>query len=192
MLPEGDEVAPGDVLRADDLAARAREAEAALEQLGRSTRPASEVALREAEVRRAQASRETARRRNLFERSLIAREALEQAEEAETLARAAAERERLEAQALAPGGSEEMLLRERLAAAQAELERTVVRSEVAGIVLSRNVEPGDLVQPGRQLFEIERRGATEILVPFDEENLAVLDLGQHATCVADAFPAQLF
>jgi hypothetical protein len=25
-------------------------------------------------------------------------------------------------------------------------------------VLTRNVEPGDLVQPGRVLFEIERRG----------------------------------
>src|SRR5690606_31870946 len=194
-VEEGDEVEPGDVLvvlRADDLAARVREAEAALAQLERSARPRSEVALREAEARLAQAIRETERRRNLSERNLLAREAIEQAEEAETLARAAVERARLEAEAFAAGGSEEALLRERLAAAQAELEKTVVRSEVAGVVLTRNVEPGDLVQPGRGLFEIARSGDTEILVPFDEENLAVLELGQHATCVADAFPSQAF
>lgn len=194
-VEEGDEVSPGDVLlvlRADDVAARVREAEAALTQLESDTRPRAQVALREAEARRAQAGREAARRRELLEQNLIAREALEQADEAETVARAAAERARLEAQALAPGGSEEALVRERLAAARAELERTVVRSEVAGTVLTRDVEPGDLVQPGRGLLEIARSGATEILVPFDEENLAVLELGQRATCVADAFPAQPF
>src|SRR5690606_26561639 len=52
-VEEGDEVVPGDVLvvlRADDLAARVREAEAALAQLERSARPRSEVALREAEA----------------------------------------------------------------------------------------------------------------------------------------------
>ena len=61
-----------------------------------------------------------------------------------------------------------------------------------GTVLTRDVEPGDLVQPGRGLLAIARSGATEILVPFDEENLAVLELGQRATCIADAFPAQPF
>ena len=194
-VEEGDEVAPGDVLvvlRADDVAARVREAEAALAQLERSARPQSEVALREAETRLAQAARETERRRELFDRDLIAREAIEQAEEAETLARASVDRARLDAAALAAGGSEETLLRERLAAARAALEKTVVRSEVAGDVLTRNVEPGDLVQPGRVLFEIERSVDTEILVPFDEKNLALLEVGQHAQCVADAYPSQPF
>ncbi len=194
-VEEGVEVAAGDVLvvlRADELAARVREAEAALAQLERSLRPRSEVTLRESEARLAQARRETERRRDLFERDLLARESIEQAAEVETLAHAAVERARLEAEAFAAGGSEETLLRERLAAAQAALDKTVIRSEVAGIVLARNAEPGDLVQPGRVLFEIERRGATEILVPFDEKNLAVLEVGQQATAVADAFPSQPF
>src|SRR5690606_40937062 len=104
----------------------------------------------------------------------------------------AVERARFEADALAPGGSEETLLRERLAAARAALEKTVVRLEVAGVVLTRNAEPGDLVQPGRVLFEIERSGDTEILVPFDEENLAVLEIGPEAMCLADALPTQAF
>src|SRR5690606_5293510 len=36
------------------------------------------------------------------------------------------------------------------------------------------------------------KGDTEILVPFDEKNLAMLEVGQQATCVADAFPSQPF
>lgn len=60
------------------------------------------------------------------------------------------------------------------------------------MVLTRNAEPGDLVQPGRVLFEIARHGDTEIEVPVDERNLAVLQLGQKAQCVADAWPERGF
>ncbi|HLT91464.1 MAG TPA: efflux RND transporter periplasmic adaptor subunit [Woeseiaceae bacterium] len=194
-VEEGYRVASGDVLavlRADDLAARVREAEAALDNLVRSIRPQAEESLREAEARLAQAERETARRRDLSERGLIAREALEQAEESGTIARASAESARLRVMAVAPGGPEESVLRERLAAARAALARTVVRSEVAGIVLTRNAEPGDLVQPGTVLFTIARSGDTELLVPFDEENLALLRTGQRATGITDAYPERLF
>lgn len=192
---EGDRVQPGDVLavlRADDLEASVREAEAALAQLQASARPQAEAARREAEARLAQARREAARRAELFERQLIAREALEQARQAETTARAAAERAQLAAQEFAAGGPAEAAARARLATARAQLEKTIVRAEVAGTVLTRNAEPGDLVQPGRVLFEIARDGDTEVLVPLDERNLGVLALGQPARCVADAFPGQPF
>lgn len=192
---EGDRVQPGDVLavlRADDLEAAVREAEAALGQLLDSARPQAEAARREAEARHEQARREAARRAELFERQLIAREALEQARQAETTARAAAERARLSAQEFATGGPAEAAARARLATARAQLEKTIVRAEVAGTVLTRNAEPGDLVQPGRVLFEIARDGDTEVLVPLDERNLGVLALGQPARCVADAFPGQPF
>jgi HlyD family secretion protein len=194
-VQEGDVVRPGQVLavlRADELAARVREAEAALQQLRQSTRPQAEAALRQAQAQAEQATRERQRRADLFQRQLVAREALEQAEEAETLALAAAERARLAAQEAAQGRSEEQQLRERLAAARAQLEKTSIRAQSGGVVLSRNVEPGDLVQPGKVLFEIARSGATEIEVPVDEKNLAVLALGQPAQCAADAFPAQPF
>jgi HlyD family secretion protein len=169
-----------------------REAEAALQQLRQSTRPQAEAALRQAQAQAEQATRERQRRADLFKQQLVAREALEQAEEAETLALAAAERARLAAQEAAQGRSEEQQLRERLAAARAQLEKTSIRAQSGGVVLSRNVEPGDLVQPGKVLFEIARSGATEIEVPVDEKNLAVLALGQPAQCAADAFPAQPF
>ncbi len=194
-VEEGDVVAPGDVLvvlRADDLAAQVRAAEAQLAQLERSRRPQALVAQREAEAQLAQTQREAARRRDLFERNLIARESLEQAEEAEVIARAAEQTARLTAAAAASGGPDEVVLQEQLAAARAALEKTIVRSEVAGVVLTRNAEPGDLVQPSRVLFDIARAGDTEILVPFDEKNLSLLRKGQRAVCIADAFPDETF
>jgi len=194
-VQEGDAVQPGDVLavlRADDLAAAAREAQAALAQLQQSTRPQAQAALREAEARLVQASREAARRRDLFQRQLIAREAMEQAVQAETIARTGAEQARLAASSLADGQPNEAAAQARVATAQAQLAKTTIRAEVAGTVLTRAAEPGDLVQPGRVLFEIARSGATEVLVPLDEKNLEVLALGQPAMCIADAYPSRPF
>lgn len=192
---EGDIVAPGDVLitlRADDLSALAREAEAELNELQSARRPQAEAALRQAEAQLQQASREAERRRELLEDRLVSRESAEQAAQVEVNARAAAEQARLLAGSLAPGQSEERVLRERLAAAEAALAKTIIKAEVAGTVLTRNVEPGDLVQPGRVLLEIARQGDTEILVPFDEKNLAMLAIDQQAQCLADAYPDRPF
>jgi HlyD family secretion protein len=192
---EGDRVAPGDVLlvmRANDLEARTHEAQAALKQMIEVSRPQAKVAAREADARLAQSERETQRRRELHARHLIASEALEAAEQTEIANRASAERAHLLQDSLAPGGTEETQLRARLAAARAALDKTIVHSQIAGTVLTRNAEPGDLVQPGRTLLEIARDGDTEILLPVDEKNLAVLALGQHARCIADAFPERVF
>jgi len=194
-VKEGDVVAPGAVLlvlRSDELAAQLHGAEAALAQLEQSTRPQAQLAAQQAQTQYEQATRETRRRRALIDRKLIAQETLEQAVQAEKLARTSAERAALAALALAPGNAEETVLRERLAAARALLAKTVIKAEVAGTVLTREVEPGDLVQPGRVLLEIARSGGSEILLPLDEKNLSVLEVGQAALCVADAFPDQAF
>ena len=192
---EGDRVQAGDVLavlRADDLEAAVRDAEAALAQLQQSTRPQAQAALREAEARLTQAIRETQRRRDLFQQQAIAREEMEQATQAETTARATAEQARLTARSLLAGNPSEAAARARMASAKAQLAKTTIRAEVPGTVLTRNAEPGDLVQPGRVLFEIAQTGDTEIIVPLDEKNLEVLAIGQTAMCIADAYPARPF
>ena len=192
---EGDRVEAGDVLailRADDLEANVHEAEAALAQLEQSSRPQAEAALREANARLSQASREAARRRTLVDRGVIARETLEQAVQAETAARATAEQARLAARTLGAGAPGEDVARERVASARAALDKTFIRALVAGTVLTRNAEPGDVVQPGKVLFEIARDGDTEVLVPLDEKNLGRIALDQTAQCVADAYPEQTF
>lgn len=195
-VKEGDHVQPGDiliVLRADDLIAKEKEAQAALDQLRLARRPQAIAALAQAESQFAQATRETKRRTELLDKQSIAQEAVEQSKNALATARAAVEQARLLAQSLAPDESEERILKERLAAAQAMLTKTVIRAEVSGTILTRNVEPGDLVQPvGKVLLEIARAGDTEILIPLDERNLATLALGQSASCIADAYPNKHF
>ncbi len=188
---EGDAVRAGDLLlalRDDEQQARLREAEAALRQLQYSDRPQAAAALREAQSALNQAERELARRETLQARGLLAVEALEQARQARIRAREALNRARLDAAALAAGASQEQLLRQRLDAARAALAKTRIHAQHDGIVQTRSVEPGDLVQPGRVLLEIARTDSREILLPLDEKNLAPLALGQHARVIADAYP----
>ncbi len=192
---EGDQVAAGDllvVLRARDLEARRDEARAALDALRQAELPDAEQRLREARAHLRQAERELGRRQELGQRQLVARESVEQAGQAVVAARAAAEQARLAVVALAPGGALEAQARQRLDAAQAELERARIHAPVAGTVLVRAVEPGDTVTPGQVLLEIARDAPGEVLLALDEKNLALLEPGQEATCIADAFPERPF
>ena len=187
---EGDAVKAGDLLlelRDDEQRARLREAEAALQQLIDSSRPQAQATLREAQNNLEQADRELQRRETLFERKLLASEALEQARRATLTARVVRDRARFAAAAVGEGGSEEQVLRQRLEAARANLAKARIHAQVDGIVQTREVEPGDLVQPGRTLLTIARSGSSEILLPLDEKNLAPIELGQAARIIADAY-----
>lgn len=192
---DGDKVNAGDLLltlRADDLAARVREAQAALNNLRQSRRLQADEALRQAQSQLEQAEREAQRRAELLKADSISREIVEKALNAQVVAEANLRQAKLVADALAPGGPEEVILVERLAAAQAALEKTEIRAQFPAIVLTRNVEPGDVVQPGRTLLELARIGQTEVLVPVDERNLGVLATGQPAVCIPDAYPDEQF
>jgi HlyD family secretion protein len=191
---EGDRVEPGDVLvvlRAADLEARRDEARAALDALRQAERPDAQARLRQAQAELAQAEREATRRRELGAQQLVSREMVEQAQQAVVAARAAAEQARVAAAALS-GGAREAQAVERLRAAEADLERAVIRATVAGTVLLRQVEPGDVVSPGQVLLELAREAPGEILLPLDEKNLARLAVGQSASCEADAWPGRRF
>lgn len=193
-VKEGDRVKPGDllvVLKSDELAAQVRQAEVALNELATNRRPQASAELASAKAQLEQASREATRRRNA-EAGILSAEEIEQAVETERVARNNYETVRLKAAALAPGQVEEASLREQLSVAQAQLAKTKIRATVAGTVLTRDVEPGDLVQPGRTLFTIAMDGNTEIRVPLDERNLSRLDLSQKATAIADAYPDKPF
>ena len=192
---DGDTVAVGDLLltlRADDLAARVREAQAALNNMRQSRRLQADEALKQAQSQLEQATREAERRAELLKADSISREIVEKAVNAQVVAEANLRQAKLVADALAPGGPEEVILVERLAAAQAALEKTEIKAQFPAIVLTRNVEPGDLVQPGRTLMELARLGQTEVLVPVDERNLGILKLGQSAVCIPDAYPERQF
>jgi HlyD family secretion protein len=60
------------------------------------------------------------------------------------------------------------------------------------MVLTRDVEPGDLVQPGRPLLTLASLGPTRLVMEPDERNLAFLAVGQRAVASTEAFPDRRF
>jgi HlyD family secretion protein len=77
-----------------------------------------------------------------------------------------------------------------ISAARARLTQAVITSPAAARVLSRQVEPGQIVQPGKALLGLALAGPTQIVAQVDERFLEQLRVGQKAVVVADAFAGQ--
>ena len=201
---EGDRVNKGDLLielNPDELQARLDQAKTLLQQLREVSRPQAQAALAEARDNLRQASREARRRETLAVKGVIAAEQLEQAQRIELNAKTALTRAQLVADSLAAGSTEEQLLQQRIVSAEAELAKTRIYAPFAGRVQTRNVEPGDLVQPSKVLLEIARSDGLapdgvasdglEVVVALDEKNFAPLKLQQPVQLIADAWPEQI-
>ena len=68
--------------------------------------------------------------------------------------------------------------------ALARLDYTTIEAPVAGTLITRDVEVGDVVQPGRVLMTLSPVGETQLVVQIDEKHLANLRLGQSALASA--------
>ena len=79
-----------------------------------------------------------------------------------------------------------------LATAQSRLSYTVITAPRDGILISRDVERGNVVQPSNVLMKLSPAGDTQLVVQIDEKNLGSLALGQKALASADAFPKETF
>jgi HlyD family secretion protein len=207
-VDKGDRVKPGDLLvQLDDAEAKAALAQARaavaqssarLEQVEVVAVRVTTEALRQAELRLAQAEVKLTRQRKLAEAGSVSRSDLDDAIQARDLAASQVESARIQASAAASGAdrrsAQAALEQARGAelAAAARLENLSVRSPAPGVVTERDVEPGDVVQPGRTLLVVARDGPTQLSVLPDEKNLALLRLGQPATASADAFPDRTF
>ena len=207
LVREGDRVIGGQLLvKLEDVeqAAMLRQAQgkvgeaaARLEQVrGVAGRQAAE-ALHQAELKVAQAEQDQARARQLGDAGAISRQAAEEADRALALARS--QRETAAAQATSAGGADERLAASALVQAEAaravaasRLAETEVKAPTPGLVVAREVEPGDVVTAGKALLAMTSDGAIELTAQVDEKNLALLQPGQPARASADAFPAQVF
>lgn len=110
-------------------------------------------------------------------------------------AKAALDAERKQAQSL---GSSRAQTLAQLAAARAavqqariDLDRTVIRAPVGGVVGARSVRPGQLVQPGVSLMAIVPLGQTFVVANFKETQMSRLRIGQRVEIRADAFGKQV-
>ena len=80
--------------------------------------------------------------------------------------------------------------------ARLNLERTVIRSPVDGVVLTRTIEPGQTVAASLQspvLFQIaEDLAQMEIVLAIDEADIGQVKAGQAVSFGVDAFPERRF
>ncbi|NUS60361.1 MAG: efflux RND transporter periplasmic adaptor subunit, partial [Lysobacter sp.] len=79
---------------------------------------------------------------------------------------------------------------------QLNLERTVIRSPVDGVVLTRSIEPGQTVAASLQapvLFQIaEDLSKMEIVLQIDEADIGQVKAAQSVNFTVDAFPDRAF
>ena len=75
--------------------------------------------------------------------------------------------------------------------ARARLNQMIVRSGIDGVVLRRDVEPGDLASPGRVLMMLGDPSRIWITATIDERDVARVHAGQEALMSSDAWPGRI-
>jgi len=208
-VQEGQSVRRGDILielASEDERAAMEQARAGIEQAEAKLRQLREVGLPAAQQNLAQAEANALQARQNFERNValkargfIGQSQLDEARRALDVAESLARASRLQVQSNGPSGSDYAVARSALvqanasrSVAQAKLDQLVIHAPVDGVLISRNVEPGNVVQPGKELMALAPAGETQIVVQMDERHLAQIAPGQKALASADAFPGERF
>ena len=208
-VEEGQSVRRGDVLieldDRDERAAMAQaqaavaQTEAKLTQLKEVGLPAANQALAQAEANQRLARQQYERNRDLMAKGYISQAALDDATRNLNVADSQLEAARLQVKTNRSSGADFQmalsaleLARAGLVVAKARLEQTVIRAPADGVLIARDVEPGDVVQPGKELMVLAPAGETQITVQIDEKHLSQLKLGQTALVSADAYPLETF
>lgn len=74
----------------------------------------------------------------------------------------------------------------------AQIEKLTIYAPSDGVVLTRNVEPGEFVQPGATSFVLGQLSDLTITVFVPEDRFGVLKIGRTATVTVDSFPGVTF
>jgi HlyD family secretion protein len=206
---EGQRVKAGDLLvqisdaeeRASVAQAKAAvdQASARVEQLRRVGSIVATEALRQAETNVLRTQTDLDRAQKLAATGAVTQVEVDNARRAAEIARA--QRTAAEAQQVssAPMGADSRVAltallqaQAQLAGANARLAQTKIFALQNGSVLTRSVEPGDVVGAARTLLVMAADADAQLVFQPDERNLAWIKLGQKARASADAFPQQVF
>lgn len=209
LVREGDAVRAGqpllrletDELRATLAQARASEqqAQARLSGLRTTGRAQAQSALAQADAGVVAARAEMERAQALVAQGFVSGSRLDEARRALQVAEAQQANARAQVAANRDGGTDEVQAQAQwqaakaaTEAAQARLAQAELRAPTDGRVLTRDVEPGQIVQPGKALLALALAGPTVLVAQADERFLDQLAPGQPATVVADAYAGQRF
>jgi len=73
-----------------------------------------------------------------------------------------------------------------------QIEKLIVYSAVDAVVMSRKVEPGEVVQPGASLMTLGQLDDLSITVYIPEDRYGQVSVGEQVTVQVDSFPAETF
>jgi HlyD family secretion protein len=73
-----------------------------------------------------------------------------------------------------------------------QIGEMTITAPVDGLVMSRSVDPGDIVNPSTELLSLARLNDLTITVYIPADSYGKIKLGQTATVTVDAFPGQTF
>ena len=175
------------------------QAEARLRQLRELQLPVASQALRQAQANLTDARAQFERNKILYKSGFISSSVLDESQRNLDVAQAQVDSARKQVETAQPTGSDSAMAlraldqaRATLQEAQAKLAYTVIRAPSAGTLIARDVERGDVVQPGKVLMVLSPAGETQLVLAVDERNLGKLKLGQKALASADAYATQKF
>ena len=168
-------------------------------QLKELQAPMAEQALLQAQANRENAQHSLERAQLLFDKGFVGAAAKEEAQRAEQVALAQLNSAREQLASLHNGGSAMAEATAALAVAQAavdgarsRLSYTLVKAPASGVLIARDIEPGNVVQPGKALMVLSPEGETQLVLQIDEKNINLLHFGQPALASADAYPNERF
>ena len=183
----------------DQARAAERQAAARLAGLRTTGRSGVQAQLEQAEATLLNARAELDRVERLVAQGFLSASRADDARRAVAVAQAQRESARAQVGALADAGAEIAQAQAQLAlaasasqAARARLAQAVVVAPADARVLARQVEPGQIVQPGRALLTLALDSPLQLVAQVDERYLGQLGPGQEAAVLADAFPGQRF
>jgi HlyD family secretion protein len=209
LVEEGASVTRGQPLiqldTADETAAVAH-ARAAVEQtearvrlMATVTLPAARETVREKRANAVQARAVFDRTSDLVTRNFVSRAQLDDAQRNLDVAESQLRAAEVVVATMSPGGGDFVVAqaaraeaRAALGVAEARLASTIIRAPADGILIARNVEPGDIAQAGKELMALAPGGRTQVVANIDERNLGMLAVGQRALVSADAYPERSF
>jgi HlyD family secretion protein len=209
LVAEGDIVSQGQTLvildgrelRAlvEQAAGVVSQSEARIRQIEELTLPAARESLAMAEATLLSSQQTYDRSDQLVRSGYATRVALEDARKNLDVARTQVRTAKLQVYTAGPDGSDYILAKTQLGQARAAEEYATSRLGYAtisaprtGLLITRSVERGTIVQAGRALMVLAPAGAMELVLQIDERNIGSIAVGQPAIASADAFPAERF
>jgi len=180
-------------------------AEAALRELLAGSRPqeieAAKAVLSSAEAEAFRVEQDFVRSEELFRREIIPRQDYDAAKAAHEVARAKVREAKERYRLVEEGPRKETIdqarararqAREALALARTRLSYAEIVSPLDGLVLSKNVEPGDYVYAGTPIVTVGELDNVWLRGYIEETDLGRVKVGQPATVTTDTFPGKRY